>query len=132
MTRREIQRREVYQKCEGHCGYCGCPIELKDMQVDHITPQVHYKWYNKEGVNEGDNLLPTCSVCNHYKRAHALEGWRHFMKTLHQRLAKLPKKTQVTRTQNRKDYLFRVAEKYNITITTPFDGVFYFEKLNGR
>ena len=30
-------RLTVYNKCNGHCAYCGCKLEYKDMQVDHIT-----------------------------------------------------------------------------------------------
>lgn len=28
----------VYEKCNHRCGYCGCEIEYKDMQVDHAKP----------------------------------------------------------------------------------------------
>ena len=31
-------RMTVYQKCHGHCAYCGCDLEYKDMQVDHVVP----------------------------------------------------------------------------------------------
>ena len=30
-------RMTVYQKCDGHCAYCGCDLEYKDMQVDHVV-----------------------------------------------------------------------------------------------
>lgn len=29
-------RHAVYAKYNGHCAYCGCEIDYKDMQVDHI------------------------------------------------------------------------------------------------
>lgn len=29
-------REEVYQKYNGHCAYCWCELEYKDMQVDHV------------------------------------------------------------------------------------------------
>ena len=32
-------REIVYNKYNGHCAYCGCEIEMKDMQVDHIVPK---------------------------------------------------------------------------------------------
>lgn len=130
MTKKEHIKNQVYAKCNGHCGYCGTAIAMHEMQIDHITPQIHYKWYKLDGMNEMDNLLPTCVPCNHYKRAQDLEQWRRFMKTLHQRLAKLPKKTQVPRTMSRKIYLWNVAVRYGITETMPFDGIFYFEKTN--
>lgn len=31
-------RQLVYDKCGGHCAYCGKEIAYKDMQVDHIIP----------------------------------------------------------------------------------------------
>lgn len=31
-------RMTVYQKCNGHCAYCGCNLEYRDMQVDHVIP----------------------------------------------------------------------------------------------
>lgn len=31
-------RQKVYEKYDGHCAYCGCKLEYKDMQVDHINP----------------------------------------------------------------------------------------------
>ena len=30
------QRQHVYEKYNGHCAYCGCELDIKDMQVDHI------------------------------------------------------------------------------------------------
>lgn len=29
------ERMAVYEKTNGHCAYCGCELEYKDMQVDH-------------------------------------------------------------------------------------------------
>lgn len=29
-------RQQVYDSLNGHCGYCGCKITYKEMQVDHI------------------------------------------------------------------------------------------------
>ena len=26
----------VYEKCNHRCAYCGCELEYKDMQVDHV------------------------------------------------------------------------------------------------
>jgi 5-methylcytosine-specific restriction endonuclease McrA len=36
-------RELVYNKCGGHCAYCGVEITSKQMQVDHIEPH----WHNK-------------------------------------------------------------------------------------
>ena len=32
------ERMKVYEKCKGYCAYCGCALEYKDMQVDHVNP----------------------------------------------------------------------------------------------
>lgn len=39
MARKAIPKKVrelVYKKYGGHCAYCGCKLEYKDMQVDHI------------------------------------------------------------------------------------------------
>lgn len=61
------ERLQVYNKCDGHCAYCGCELNVKDMQIDHV--QSLY-WHN--GSNEMDNLLPACRSCNHYKGSSTL------------------------------------------------------------
>ena len=35
-------REQVYNKFDGKCGYCGERIKYKEMQVDHIIPQVDF------------------------------------------------------------------------------------------
>lgn len=40
-------RMTVYQKCNGHCAYCGSNLEYKDMQVDHVIP--HRNAYASSG-----------------------------------------------------------------------------------
>lgn len=32
------ERMAIYKKTNGHCAYCGCELEYKDMQVDHVIP----------------------------------------------------------------------------------------------
>ena len=78
--------------------------------------------------NKLENLLPALKIVNHYKRELDIEGFRDYMKRFHIRLSKLPKKTTVTRTIERKKYLMQVAEVFGITEEKPFDGIFYFEK----
>ena len=77
----KINRQEVYDKCYGHCGYCGCEITFKEMQVDHIVSQFHFKLklqekYTNKEMNDISNLLPTCRVCNKWKSSHSLEQFR--------------------------------------------------------
>lgn len=115
----KINRQRVYERCNGHCGYCGKDIAIKDMQVDHMTPKwrlrdpIYFK-ATVDQIESYDNYMPTCRRCNHYKREKDVEGFRVFMKTLHGRLEK--------------DYKVKVAVDYRVVQIVPFDGIFYFEK----
>ena len=58
-------REIVYNKYNGHCAYCGCEIEMKDMQVDHIVPKYRNNemWHKgKIGTDEISNLNPSCRM----------------------------------------------------------------------
>lgn len=131
------KRELVRLKYDGLCAYTGKPLG-EDWQVDHVTSK-HKHFYNcygmddlKERLKEVDNienLLPAIKIVNHYKRSLDLEGFRCYMINFHKRLKKLPKKTIISETQRRKDYMFKIAELFDITIVKPFDGKFYFEKL---
>ena len=51
MSRKTIPkkiRQIVYDKYNGHCAYCGCELEYKDMQIDHWTD------YRSEGRRPSD------------------------------------------------------------------------------
>jgi 5-methylcytosine-specific restriction endonuclease McrA len=110
-----IDRSSVHKKYDGHCGYCGKSITLKEMQVDHMNPV----WSAKDNtVHDFDNLMPSCRRCNHYKRADNVEQFRLSMKGLHKRLEKI--------------YINKVAVDYGMIDIKPFDGVFYFEKLKTK
>lgn len=108
---------EVYNKYNGHCAYCGKEIEYKDMQVDHIRPQRQWIESLVDGIDidSKENLNPSCRRCNHYKRANSLETFRRMLKTLHERV--------------RQVYICKVAEDYGIIKIEPWDGKFYFEKV---
>jgi len=118
MTGKE-KRLIVYKKYDGHCCYCGKGISLKEMQVDHMTPQYKKADPLYFGVTIDidcmDNLMPTCRRCNHYKRGADLELFRKLMKGLHERLAL--------------HYINKVAVDFGMIEIKPFDGIFYFEKL---
>lgn len=117
-------RTAVYQKYNGHCAYCGKPISIFSMQVDHIHPK------RNGGNDDINNLNPSCRSCNHYKRAQDLESFRQYMLTLHERI--------------QKDYITKVGMDFGIVRIEPFGGKFHFElqadhyqiseeaKLNGK
>ena len=124
-------RLQVYEKYGGLCGYTGKPLGDK-WEVDHVTPQSHYRWYQSSETMKCDdiaNLIPAIKIINHYKRGRDLEQFRRYISTLHIRLKKLPKKTMVARTENRKRYLLEVAEHFGVTPDNPFNGTFYFETI---
>lgn len=65
MSRKAISkatRLAVYDKCNHRCAYCGCELDYKDMQVDHI-----------EAVY--------LNACNFYKSTFTLEEFRKRLST---------------------------------------------------
>ena len=71
-------REEVYRKYDGHCAYCGREIAYKDMQVDHFLPLRAWR-IEDAGKDDISNLMPSCRMCNHYKRANTLETFRRYI-----------------------------------------------------
>lgn len=112
MSRKQIAqkiRKQVYQKYNGHCAYCGCKLEYKDMQVDHVISV-----YGKDGSNDLDNLMPTCRMCNFYKSTFSLEEFRKQLETMHERL--------------RKPFIYRLALKYGLIEEHKKKIEFFFER----
>ena len=107
-------REQVYQKYDGHCAYCGCEIEFKDMQCDHLLPVYRPQNVYKD-INNIDNLMPSCRQCNYYKNTFTLERFRQELKTLMERV--------------RKPLIYRLASKYGMVKEGEWDGNFYFERL---
>ena len=103
-------RQEVYKKYNGSCAYCGNKIEYKDMQVDHVIPK-----RVKGCTDDIDNLMPTCRLCNHYKRGYTLYQFKYWL------LAGLIDRI-------RKIYIVKVAEKYGMVEFHEWDEKFYYEK----
>ena len=67
MTRQKNQRERLWEETAGHCIYCGHPVTLEEMEVDHITP------LSRGGENELDNKVCACSSCNAEKANLPLE-----------------------------------------------------------
>ena len=112
-------RQQVYEKYDGHCAYCGCELEYKDMQVDHII-SVHRSFpddrqNDNEIVNNIENYNPACRACNFYKSTYPLENFRNNIQ--HRLIGKL-----------RKDFNYKMLVKYGM-IHEDFKPVkFYFER----
>lgn len=112
-------REQVYLKYNGHCAYCGCRIAYKEMQVDHLKSfYVHVDLYENQTaneINEIDNLMPSCRMCNFYKSTLSIEDFRKRIETISERLNEL--------------FIFKLAKKYGIVQEKSKKIKFYFERL---
>lgn len=113
----KVDRNKIWLKYDKHCAYCGKPITLSTMQVDHIVPKA--RGWKVSNVNDYSNLNPACRSCNGYKRNHSLEGFRKkYLGMLHERL--------------KKQFTVRVALDYGIVKLEKWNRRFYFEKVKGE
>lgn len=48
-------------RLEGHCAYCGIPLSIHEVTVDHVDPQI------QGGAESLNNLVPACIDCNQEK-----------------------------------------------------------------
>lgn len=113
MKRRRLtktERQEIYNKCLGHCAYCGQPLEYKDMQADHIVPL-----YNG-GKDELDNMLPACRSCNHYKAILSLDKFRKMIDS-------------IPDTLYRDSATYRIGRRFGKVEPHDRKTIFYFETL---
>lgn len=102
-------RKKVYEKYNGHCAYCGCELNYKDMQVDHIKPVY---WHN--GSDDIENYNPACRMCNFYKSTYTVEKFRERIESLHERLEKI--------------FIYRLAKKFGIIQENARPIEFFFER----
>lgn len=105
-------RRQVYDKCVGHCAYCGREIAYKDMQVDHIHPQY------LGGMDDLKNLNPSCRMCNRRKGTLTIEKFRSEIVAQADRA--------MSTFQARMSLAYGLIERINKPI------IFYFETLNNK
>lgn len=102
MKRKAVSKKmrlKVYEKYHGHCAYCGCELEYKDMQVDHIQSV-----YAHDGSDDINNLMPACRMCNFYKSTFNIEDFRLRIQSINERLSKL--------------FIYRLAIKYGLVEET--------------
>ena len=109
-------RQKVYEKYNGRCAYCGREIRYEDMQIDHFIAKKAY--FGEEGTDDFSNLMPSCRMCNHYKRANPLELFRRYIKEIPYKL--------------RKNYIYKVGLAYGNVIENIKPIEFYFEKVQDR
>lgn len=97
MAMNKKTRQIVYEKYGRRCAYCGREIEYKDMQVDHLKPLGAYNAENR-GTDDIENLMPSCRMCNHYKRANTLEAFRKLIEEIPRKL--------------RRNYIYKIGVAY--------------------
>lgn len=107
-------REDVYNKYGGHCAYCGCELDIKDMQVDHIESVYLAELKNKEINDSIDNFMPSCRMCNYYKSTYTIEQFREKLTTMLMRNVRLP-------------FDYRLALKYGLVKEDVKPVVFYYE-----
>ena len=112
------ERQLIYDKCGGHCAYCGKEITIGQMQVDHIIPMELYHSYDCFGIDIDvmDNMLPSCRSCNNYKGTFSLEKFRLQIERWPEVLA-------------HGNTTYRNAVRFNMVIPNPHNIQFYFETL---
>lgn len=108
-------RERVYAKYGGRCAYCGHSISYRDMQVDHFRPLGAYQDINR-GTDDFDNLMPSCRMCNHYKRAHSLETFRRYIEEIPRKL--------------KDNYIYKVGLAYGLVVENKKPIKFYFEEVD--
>lgn len=108
------EREAVYNKILGHCAYCGEPIALDAMQVDHVVP------LRKGGEDTLGNMLPACRSCNHYKSTLTVEQFRQSI----ERMPEVLIRDSVT---------YKTAVRFGMVLPQSKHVAFYFEenKFNG-
>lgn len=114
-------RQEVYQKYNHRCAYCGCDLEYKDMQVDHVksvyaNTDIKHTMSSEE-MYDIDNLMPSCRQCNFYKSSMQLDDFRERLAT-----------TMMENLQ--KEFTYRLALKYGLIEEYIKPIRFYFETVN--
>ena len=98
----------------GHCAYCGCEIEYKDMQVDHVISHMMNK-----GIDDISNYYPSCKDCNKFKLCSPIERFRKNIKD-----------TIKTCSKRNTNYLWdRIYKKYGLDREPNKEIKFYFEEV---
>lgn len=104
------ERKQIFDKYNGHCAYCGCEITFRGMQVDHK------KALRTGGEDTIENMFPSCRSCNHYKSTLDVEEFREYLSEIHKRLM-------------RDSVAFQVASRFGIVKHVADEVTFYFEKV---
>lgn len=115
----------VHEKYNHRCAYCGCELDYKDMQVDHIESVYKHDYekscfgretLSREELNSIENYMPACRACNFYKGTYNLEMFRKNLSTLlYENL--------------RKNFNYKLLCKYGLIREEIKPVEFYFERM---
>lgn len=118
----KAERQAIYDKCKGHCAYCGCEIPFKGFHVDHVKCLRNYEHMDDllgMEVDGVENMLPSCSSCNRYKSTYDLETFRRMLSGIPKRLA-------------RDVSTYNIAVRYGMIEEHNKPIIFYFERIAER
>jgi len=115
------ERKQVYEKCNGHCAYCGKSITRNELRVDHVHPlwrgtsdEELVRMNLVRGAHDLGNWMPSCNRCNVRKSTFTVEKFRVIISKQAERLKKYESR-------------YRMALDYGLIVETNQPVVFYFE-----
>lgn len=130
MTLTKKQRKEVWDKSDGVCWYCGCNLPEKGWHADHFEPigrENRYEWdrekkrYNttlirilRPQLDTIENTVPSCRPCNLYKSSYDIEWWRKLI-------------SRAPEIQRKANSGFRAGERFGLIEVHEQPVVFWFE-----
>lgn len=110
----KINRKDVFDKFNGRCAYCGIQISIDKFHIDHISPLRRDLYFDKKHLHKTENLFPSCQSCNCSKNSLSIEDFRFL----------ITNKIKVLRNGNSN---FNILERYGLIKVYDFPVKFYFE-----
>lgn len=104
------ERKRLLEEFDCKCAYCGCDLNLRTMQLDHIIP------LERNGKEELSNIFPVCKDCNTYK---GLQTYNDFKASV----ARIPL------TLGKKTASFRMLQRLGFVPRGIWNFLFNFEKM---
>lgn len=112
----KIDRKLIFNKYGGKCAYCGCELEFKKMQIDHILAKRRDLKDVMNGPDTIDNYNPSCKSCNSGKNTFTINQYREWIEDQYGRCI-------------RDSATFRSLVRFGIVKKHKNNVTFYFETL---